>query len=343
MKILCLALPFILSLTAFAQVSGERIWTGANGKNFRGTFHRLAPDKKTADFLSTEGKLITVSIDNLSAPDRELLLNPTRAPKTAPASLPEDPAPAGEKSSVGQMLPAPEGFSAIRQPHRQISKLMVPKSYGGTNSGDLVDAAANAIAWWDQSNVLAIPSRGDDFDKIRWVRKRLDGMMKGGKNPDANDLKLGIEKYFASELKDIATCRVTLETKDFSVKRMAEMAKGADAIILEMSMTYGNGRDFSVNTHLETITEDGEFSMILHGKRLFGILKPPVKKGLPESDGPTLEFVISNPTELVDFHIENEARFHIGARIWNTIIAVRPYIYAEEGKPVPLPPLEASN
>ena len=107
--ILATALACLMgNLPALAAV--ERLWSGINGKSFRGTLHQLAADRTNAEFLSTDGKLLTVALANLIPEDRERILNPP----------PGGPAAAGDISQ----------FKPIASPSRKLTPLLDPKTVG---------------------------------------------------------------------------------------------------------------------------------------------------------------------------------------------------------------------
>ena len=75
------ALAIGLATPAAAE---ERIWTGVNGRTFRGAFSRLVENGSKAEFVDNQGRTITVALDNLIDDDRARIA-PGEQPESAPA------------------------------------------------------------------------------------------------------------------------------------------------------------------------------------------------------------------------------------------------------------------
>lgn len=306
---------------AKAQLAPERVWTGVNGKSFSGVFHRLAPDRKKADFLTKDGKLVTVALENLVTEDRELILNP---PKVAAA----DPGAAGELSK----------FKPVATPNRMLIPSLDPKTFGCSTEESLVDALWISLLWWDQTKVLEVPKKGDLESKAEWLHKKLTrAVAVDGKSASAEEAKEGVEAYFSDELKEVAACRINIEQKDFSAARLGGFLQGSNVLVMKMSMLYSNGRDFAVSSVLESISGDGKFVFHVFGRRLTGQLRPVEKEKQKTGDGAVNEYVLDRPGDLPDYYATNGARFFMGKESWNAAIVLKPYVYLEPGKPVPLP------
>lgn len=80
----------------------EKIWTGSNGKSFSGIYHRISADSTQVEILTVQGKLLTVSFENLIKADQEYVL----------AQNTEKPVPAVEPSAVD--LPPPVKAEVIK-------------------------------------------------------------------------------------------------------------------------------------------------------------------------------------------------------------------------------------
>lgn len=325
-------LPFCLALLAgslSAQDKTERTWTGLNGKSFQGKFQSLSEDKYSAEFLSPGGKVLRVVLNKLVAADRKLVLSLAANPDGAPA-------PDGGKASPAPATP--EGFKEIPAPPRKMEPLLDPMDHGGKSGGPLVDALWTGILWWESSKVLAVPGRGDLEKKANWLHKRLTDLVeKGGGDPNAEDVKRATEEYFAAELKEVATCQVTIDNEDLSAGHLSRIANGVNVVVMRMGMTYENGRDYGVNMVLEEMTPEGKFTVVLRGVRLTGLVKPVSKDksnvpGFLES-----EYVFDNPSLLPELYKKNGAKFFTRPQTFNASILIRPFLYAEAGKPVPVP------
>lgn len=321
-------LAAILVGVATAQNAAERVWTGVNGKTFRGSFHQLTADRQKAEFLSTNGKLLTVTLDNLIPADREWILNPVKPPA--------EPAAAGDSGK----------FKPDALPSRQLTPSLDPKSFGCPTDKSLVDALWISLLWWDQTGVLEVPKKGDLESKAEWLHKKLTRtVVNGGDNVTAEDAKQGVEEYFSEELEKVAACRINIEPRDFSAVRLAGSLQGSQAVVMRMSMQYSNGGDFAVSSVLESMTEDGKFVIHVFGRRYSGSLKPietgksegkAVAKTGPPGSVPS-EYVLDRRQDLPDYYAQNEARFFMGLKTWNATVVLKPYVYLTPGKPVPLP------
>ena len=318
--ILATALACLMgNLPALAAV--ERLWTGINGKSFRGSLHHLAADRTNAEFLSTDGKLLTVALANLIPDDREWILNPSKPSPGGPAA-------AGDMSQ----------FKPVASPNRKLTPLLDPKTVGCRTDHSLVDALWISLLWWDQTGVVPIPKNGDLESKAEWLHKRLTrAVVKGGDSVSAEDAKKGVEQYFSEELEKAAACRITIEQQDFSAVRLAGFLQGSNAVVMLMSMQYENGRDFAVGCVLESMDEDGKFVFHMFGRRFSGQLKPMDGKKPAAPGSVPSEYVLDQPQDRPDHYAQNGARFFMGPAKWNAAVVLKPYVYLTPGKVVPLP------
>jgi hypothetical protein len=90
-RFLLLTLLGILPISA--APSEERLWTGINGRNFRGTFQTLEENRTKAVFITATGQPVAVALTNLIPADQELLLAPTPVPEKDKFPDPVRPAP----------------------------------------------------------------------------------------------------------------------------------------------------------------------------------------------------------------------------------------------------------
>lgn len=305
------------------ELDRERLWTGINGKAFRGTFHQTSPDGTKVEFLSIEGRIITVAIGNLIESDRNLIRNPTSP--TAPSAAPT--------------AADPAAFKAIGALDRSLMPGLDPRKFGGSTEEAIVDALWISLLWWNQAGILEIPKKGDFDRKAEWLHKRLSRLIATGgrSSASAQDAKAGVEQYFVDELKDVAGCRTFMETKDFSPARLGRFAQGPNAVILKMTMTYANGRDFTLSTVLESMRDDGKFAIHVFGKRFTGQLKPVAGDKDRNSKTIPVEYVLDGLEPLPEYYANNGAKIFMGNRSWNAVLVVKPFVYATPGKPAPLP------
>ncbi len=298
----------------FASAAEERVWTGVNGRTFTGSFHVFSSDRTKATFLTREGQLVTVALQNLIPADRELLLNP---PKAAPAPA------------------AGDGFKELPESNRGRIPSLHPKEFGASDAESLTDALWIAMLWWDKVGLLEVPKAGDEDSKAEWLHKELTRQLSRGGRSAASleEAKAVVEEFFADHHKDTATARAKILSHDLSMADMVATLKGSDAVVMKLTMTYENNRDFSICTVLEQLTPQGEFAFHVFGRRLRG-------KVLTAADG-SLEFSVLNREELPPHYATQGARFHYKPdRAWNGLLVMQPFVYATKGKPSPLPPEE---
>lgn len=71
-RILLLLLA-LTPLLAAGELDSERIWTGRNGKSFRGILVRILDDSSGVEIAAPGNKIYTIALENLADPDRALV------------------------------------------------------------------------------------------------------------------------------------------------------------------------------------------------------------------------------------------------------------------------------
>lgn len=290
----------------------ERVWTGVNGRTFKGSFHAFSEDRTKAVFLTSDGRQIAVGIDNLVAEDRERLLNPVAPVKPA--------------ANGG-------GFKEIPDANRSLIPSLSPKSFGGSDNESLTDAVWISMLWWQKAGVLEVPKSGDDDSKAEWLHKQLGrALSRGGRSAASLDsAKEVVEEFFVEHHKETATVRASILNEKLSLMQMVATLKGADAVIMNLTISYQNERDFSICTVLEQLTPKGEFAFHVFGRRFHG-------KVVTAADG-THEFSILNREDLPSHYATQGAKFYYKSSYsWNGLLVIQPHPYAVKGSPSPLPP-----
>lgn len=299
----------------------ERVWRGGNGKSFRGTFHRLSPDGSKAEFVMDSGKIVSVALDNLIQEDRDLVLK------------------SGGKQETRNSDAA--AFKPDAEPDRTRMPVLDPKQFDRASDEEMVDALWISLLWWNQEGVLPVPAKGEFEKRAEWLHKTLTRHVAAAGRSAASleDARNGVLEYFKEELAEVAACRIHVEQTDLSPARLASLARGANVVILKLTMTYDNGRDFSACAALESINETGRFAIHLLGRRLTGRVKALEKKKDGDHPVAPLEFVLDDNSELPEFYRRNGAVFTMGLpdKSWNGVLVVKPYVYAVPGKPAALP------
>ncbi len=325
MKLLTLTCAiFLLALSLRASPPPEyweqRNWTGSNGAVFLGQFVRMMEEGKKVEFLTSSGKVVRTDFDNLSEKDQEVVLvlagKAPANPKTDPKLL-ED---ALKKLPVG---------------NRSLIPQLKAHDYGARNDESIVDAIWVSVLWWDVSEVVSVPKSGDFKRKAEWLHQELSRYIaKGGRRAASlEDAKEGLGEYFERRLEDTAACKVTISSSQEPAD-LSKLVTGNDIVILKMSMTYSNDKSYVACGSLESIDENGNFTMNLFGVRMQGkmTLVPDQPKGTK-----MYEAILSDRKNLPEHYLNNEARFFIGKNRWEGTFVMSPYVYKTPGKKFPIP------
>lgn len=311
----------LVGIATAAEIDDDRTWSGVNGKTFRATFDQILPGGGRARFITAKGEQVVVDVEKLLPRDKDLILKGREKPAPPAASDP-----AAFKPEV----------AVARKTIPQID----PKKFGASDWEAMTDTLWVSLLWWDLTRVLEVPKKGDLDRKAEWLHKELTRKVAtaGKSSVTLEEAKKGVEDYFQENLKEVAACRVTVEKEDLGFARLGSFCEGSNAVILKMTMEYGNGRDFSICMALESIDSDGRFAFHVFGKRFTGIAKVvPADEGKGKQDK-QVEFVLENRQDLPDQYARNEARFFLGGKSWNGVLVIKPYVFLTPGKPVPLPP-----
>ncbi len=310
-RMLCLTAAGLLAVSA--APTEERVWTGVNGRTFRGTFHIFEENQSKAVFINAANQRVVVALENLIPADRELLLGTTPTPD----------------EEVGG------GFKKLPAPDRSLIPDLDPKDLGARDDEALTDAIWTAILWWELGGIVEVPGRGDFQKRADWLHGQLSRSISRGGRRSAllDDGKEGVDRYFADHLADTAVCRTKLVLNRPTVDEIASQLTGARAVVIKMSMEYDNGRTFSIATTLESLTPDGKFVFHVFGTRLHGTVET-------SPDG-NQEWVIANRDDIPAHYQTQGARFLFLDAPWHGLLTLEPFVFATKGKPSPLPPEEA--
>lgn len=299
-----------------ADLSVERIWTGVNGKTFLGTFVKFSPDRQTVDFLTSAGKVVSVSFSNLSAADQLALVPPP--PETVPL---------GDKEKF-----KPE--SAVR---RTFVPGMVPMGDFSVWGYRTVDVMWFSMLWWDTMGVLEFEKKGGDLPRrAEWLSKKLKGHIVKGAGKDPSEwgaCEKGMLAFFEAELKEVAVCRIHRERQDFRLERLCAFARGANAVGLRLCRQSADKSRSHTLAAVESLAEDGTFVIHAYGKRLTGKVTP--------RDAAAVAFEVSNLQDLPAEIAAGSPKFLLDKTEWGEVFVVKPYVFANKGVSSP-PPLDES-
>lgn len=322
--------------TVSAAPAEERIWTGTNGKTFRGTFITLEEKGTKAVFFTSGGQQVIVAVENLIPADRNLLHVPIPAPRPADKQAPvtAKPAVVAPVTVPARPMDAGPGFAKLPKVNRALIPTISPKSLGIRDYEAIVDAIWVSLLWWEKAMVLEVPGRGDFEKRAGGLHEDLSREIARGGNSSATleEALEGVETYFKKQLKDTATCRTKILKNVSSVAELASTITEGRAVVIKMTMKYDKERNFSTAASLESLTPDGKFVMHMFGVRLHGVVKV-------DANG-VMEWVVNNRDAMPEYYQSQGATFHLNDNSWNGVLMIDPYVYATKGKPAPLPPEE---
>ncbi|MEM1083894.1 MAG: hypothetical protein AAGI48_07200 [Verrucomicrobiota bacterium] len=217
-------LPFLLciGLATANELAKERIWTGTNGKTFRGLYLRTLPEGDKVEIVSTQGRLYVIAIANLSGPDQKLLADPGEDPGPPRPATP----PAGDPSLFREMPPL----------NRELISKAPNKEDGFKWDNSVLQAIGSFLYWWDLSEVVAIPRRGDAEKKCDWAADKLKRKIspRNTKLAGSEQLMEGLAGYFESELAEVATYAFHLVVNP-TQERIAAHTEAGDACFIKIS------------------------------------------------------------------------------------------------------------
>lgn len=266
-------LPLILTALMLpllaAPLDEERLWTGKNGKSFRGIFIRVVENGAKAEIASNTGKVFTIDIDNLIAGDR-LLIRSAMAKKKAA----EDEAKARKEAKKDKKEvdedEEPEGFKRPPVTPRATLIAVDPDDVGSRKSDPVLNTLWQFVCWWDARDILPIPKKGDAEDRMEWAHERLARYCRvrsGTSVIRPRQALEGLAEYFEENLANLATVNLALDT-DFNPETLQRYCDGINAVTLKMTMTYAGGsREYTACAALESIDEKGNAVLHVWGQR----------------------------------------------------------------------------
>lgn len=330
---------FFATFGAFAahgeDLNSERIWTGRNGKVFRGTFMRVIPGEEKIQILSVSNEVFTIDIANLSEKDAKLVLE---KPDDIPAN-------------------ADHGDPSLFKPEPPLDRtafVFFAQEKLGMSWRSATEAASTTIFWWDLQGWIPIPRRGDEAKKQSWVLNRLERFTdpRGTTAARTQDLMNGLADYFDDELDGIATYRIRL-IHEQTPENLVKYVTGGNLCII-----YTRVGSYGVWFPVLEAQADGSLTLgcdgkVIRAKLAAGGKKPgystrfqveiPLPRGgksaytkqitVPE---PSAQIVVQNQEELPDWIRETDMQFTISPR--DPMIVLRPYLYVKEGDASPPPP-----
>jgi len=329
-------LPWILCVSGVLSASTPdeiRTWRGKNGASFQGQMARVIDDK--VEIISKSGKAYTIAISNLSQTDQRFVLEHTQ-----PAT-----------GAEGDSGPESWQTSGKFKPHSTIDRGTIPiiaQGEFGQKASDCVPSAfCNFVLWWDNEGFLEIPKRGDFEDKAEWIHTQMARHC-GTRNTRGTSLqeaKEGFTEYFEKRLEDTATLRFKADY-DIRPENLARYTVGANATMLGMSIRRGPRHDSGHWVALVSAKPDGTIVFHTWGERFIGKLtvfeEDPSDVTISGQTIPktSYQIKIQNQEDLPDRMREESVQFLLIPEQWDGIYTLRPYAFAEEGKPSD-PPLDA--
>ena len=324
------SLPLLLTLAltclpAFSQTdpSAERLWTGMNGATFRGTYARTLDFGAKIEFLTSTGKVVQVAIENLSKKDQEVILGFEKTLRGKP-----------EKEAVTE-----DDFKKLPAADRALIPERDPEDFGGTDDDSMVDALWISLLWWNAFEIMPVPKSGDFDRKTEWLHKELSRYISKGGNSATSleDAKEGVAKYFERRLEDTGACKVTIIKEGLNPESLSGLVTGNDIVIAKMSMTYSTGNDYSICAALESVKVDGSFALHFFGKRFTGKMEVTEETAKMPPHQRSYELVLNDRQNLPQYYKDQQPRFYLSTGRWEGLLLVKPYVYKEPGKPMPIP------
>ncbi|MEP4078891.1 hypothetical protein [Haloferula sp.] len=334
----------ILLGSATAQdLTSERLWKGTNGNAFRGIYIKTIADGQKVEIASSSGKIFTVALENLSEPDRKLIL----AGSAKPANPTKDQTP-------GEFKPLP--------PIDRPSIANAPNKNDGLKWPNSITQAVGGFFYlWDVSGLIEIPRRGDASKKCDWLIDKLKRKIspRNAKLSSHDEIMEGMADYFESELKEVATYRFHLVVNP-TPERMAEFTEAGDACFIKIS-NDGWGIwlpvvDVQANNIIRVCYEGKilylKWTAGQEGRSYFDKYKVPMAGTEPQQWDPCIEYLKANklkPQDLKTPTLEvtnkddvpshwsgDELVFSMSTK--NPMIVCRPYVFADPEKTGPPPP-----
>lgn len=334
-----LLLFLALSASLFAEVWNERIWTGKNGKIFRGVYYRPVEDGKYLFYLM-KGTPIKVDPANLIESDRKLIEDHER--KVAEQ----------KKSALARENAEPGTSPSDFKPEPIVDRSTIPiidqGKYGNKASDCVPSSFCNFLLWWDQQEYIAIDKRGDFDRKAEWIHTRVGRYFKTRNNSGTSleDAQKGFTKYFQRDLTETATFKYMV-VRDCSPKNLARFTKGTLATMLRVTIFYGDKAEGGHWVALTKASENGEIQFNTWGKAMKGkLVEVPGKTEQPRPQGQPNEIAlkrykieITDQASLTANMITYDIRFEIIPANYDFLNIVAPYRY-KEGSPKPAPPAD---
>lgn len=115
----------------------------------------------------------------------------------------------------------------------------------------------------------------------------------------------------------------------FPPREITALCQGNDAVIVKLKMLLDDKKIISPHVVFESMTENGDFVFHAFGRRFSGKVR--------QENGGEAELVLSPSSPLPEKYAKRGARVFLGYESWIWAAALRPYVYAIPGKPVPVP------
>ena len=241
-----------------------------------------------------------------------------------------------------------EGPFAGFKPLPEFDRLRIPvinQGDFGSKASDCVPSSfCNFLLWWDREGYLRIPKRGDFEDKADWVHTRVARYCGTRNNSGTytDDATEGFRKYFTKDIEDLATLQVRID-HDIRPENLARYTVGDQATMLAVTIRQRPSHDSGHWVALVDAKPDGSIVFNTWGTQFRGRIKVlEESEEVIRREGQTIPkttytIEITNRDDLPEWFISSERELILNPENWDYIYVVRPYVYAEEGKPVPAP------
>lgn len=322
------------ALTVVAAVAGEldseRIWTSQDGKTLRGTCVRTINNGTQIEVLTGTGKVFNIAVANLSEADR-LLVAKGRASTDRSTSKIENPG-------------NPSAFKTFPALDRSKLPVISQGDFGNKASDCVPSSFCNFLLWWDQAGVLAIPKRGDFNEKAEWIHSRMARycVTRNNSGTSADKAAEGFKEYFEKDLGEVATLKARIDY-DLRPENLARYTIDGNATMLALTIREAPRHDSGHWVALVSASPNGTIVFHTWGARFEGKLEVLEKKpemihlGAQQVSATSYEIKIRNTQDLPEWFRNGDQQLILDPAQWDSIYVLKPFVYAEKGKPVRAP------
>lgn len=195
--------------------------------------------------------------------------------------------------------------------------------------------------WWDANNWLPLERKGNDKDKSHWLHKQLGRDLRTSTRGGIGwgDVTKGLGDLSTKYLGGKYAFQLCSDY-DYRPANLARLATGMNGLILEVAVYKGTRYAGSHAILLLSAAPDGTATISAWGLVLRGKWTecPQIKKTGARGDKrallPVYEFIMENKASLPKVLAQNDIRFILGSRQWDSLFLIVPQLcVAPQKKP----------